>query len=88
MSRRAARGFEDLAFTIDCSPQPQAFAPDHDRHLVEVPLGAWPWAKPTKVAGEGRPEFEDPPPNRLVGNLEAALPQELLHVAVAHVSRR
>src|SRR5215207_2657965 len=74
---------QDLALAIDRSPQPQTLASDHDRHLVEVPLGAWPGTKPAEVASESWPEFEDPAPNRLIRHVEPALGQELLHVAVA-----
>src|SRR5215211_7677290 len=56
---------QDLALAVDGSPQPQAFAPNHDRHFVEVPLVAWPGTKPTEVASESWPELEDPAPNRL-----------------------
>src|SRR5918993_139661 len=51
---------QDLALAVDRSPQPQALASDHDSHLVEVPLRAWPGPKPTEVASESwchRPRF-------------------------------
>src|SRR3954452_20181359 len=80
---RLHEGVQDLALTIDGSPQPQAFAPDHDSHFVEMPPGAWLGTKPTEVARESWPELENPAPNCLVGHIEAALGQELFHVAVA-----
>ena len=51
---------QDLALAVDRSPQPKALAPDHDPHLVEVPLAAWPWTKSTEVASESWPELQDP----------------------------
>src|SRR3954462_1550830 len=80
---RLHEGVQDLALTIDGSPQPQAFAPNHDSHFVEMPPGAWLGTKPTEVARESWPELENPAPNCLVGHIEAALGQELFHVAVA-----
>ena len=52
-------------------------------HLVEVPLRAWPGTKPTEVAGESWPELQNPAPDCFIGDVEPALGQELLHVAVA-----
>src|SRR5215217_6090010 len=49
----------------------------------EVPPVAWPGAEPTEVASESWPELENPAPNRLIGHVEPALRQELLHVAIA-----
>jgi hypothetical protein len=68
---------------VDCAPQPQARASDHDRHLVEMPLRAWLGTKPTEVAGESWPELQNPAPDCFIGDVEPALGQELLHVAVA-----
>src|SRR5215203_6017064 len=53
-----------------------------DHHLVQVPGVRRPWSQPSQVARKSRSELEDPPPDRLVGNLEAALRQEFLDVAV------
>src|SRR5829696_9868119 len=74
---------QDLALAVDGSPQPQPLASNHDRHLVEVPLGAWTRPKPAQVASESWPELESPAPNRLIGDVEPALGQEFLHVSVA-----
>ena len=39
--------------------------------------------KPTEVAGESWPELQNPAPDCFIGDVEPALGQELLHVAVA-----
>src|SRR5215204_1378738 len=83
IAARLHKHVQDLALAVDRSPQPQAFACDHDRHFVEVPLVAWPGTKPTEVAGESWPELQNPAPNGLVGHVEPALGQEFLHIAVA-----
>src|SRR5829696_7790674 len=74
---------QDLALAVDRAPQPQALASDHDSHLVEVPVGAWPGTKPAEVASESWPELENPAPNRLIRHVEPALGQELFHISVA-----
>jgi len=57
---------QDLALAVDGAPQPQAFAPDHNRHFVEVPPRAGSRTKPTEVASESWPELENPAPDRLM----------------------
>jgi hypothetical protein len=83
VSARLHQKVQDLPLAVDRAPQPQALASDRDRHLVEVPLRARPGTKPAEVASESWPELEDPAPNRLIRQVEPALGQELLHVAVA-----
>src|SRR5207245_10879058 len=56
---------------------------DANDHLVEMPPVARAWAPPSKPSGEPGPELQNPPPHRFIGNLQAALGQEILHVAVA-----
>jgi hypothetical protein len=50
--------------------------PDH--HLVEVPAVAWARAGPSQPSCDPGPEFQNPAPYRLIGNLHAALGQEIL----------
>src|SRR5215217_4131567 len=61
---------QDLALAVDGSPQPQAFAPNHDRHFVEVPLVAWPGTKLTEVASESWPELARPADLRVSEQLQ------------------
>jgi hypothetical protein len=35
---------QNLAFVVDGAPEPGAFPPDDDRHLIEVPMIAGPGA--------------------------------------------
>src|SRR5207248_1717668 len=74
---------ENLALVIDGAPQVHPFAGDANHHLIEVPPVARSWAAPSKPAGEPGPELQNPPPHRFIGNLEASLGEEFLHVAVA-----
>ena len=48
-----------------------------------MPLAAWQWSLGAQVSRELQPELQDPSPDRLVRNIEAAFCQEFLDVAVA-----
>ncbi len=74
---------ENLALVIDGAPQVHPFASNPDHHLVEVPAIARAWAGPSKPSGKTGPELQNPAPHRLIGNLQAALGQEIFNVAVA-----
>ena len=74
---------ENLALVIDGSSQVHPFAGDANHHLLEVPPVAWSWAAPSKPAGEPGPELQNPPPHGFIGNLQAPLGQEILHIAIA-----
>src|SRR5271156_3191944 len=51
---------ENLALVVDCPPEPEPFAADQDRHLVEMPLGGWPMTSAAKFPGEQLPELQHP----------------------------
>ena len=53
------------------------------QQLIQVPPACRSGPQPTEVAGEHGAELQDPAPNDLVRALDAALGQELLHIAVA-----
>jgi hypothetical protein len=65
------------------APQIHAPAADRDDHLIQVPGVGRPGPQPAQVAGESRPELEHPSSVRLVGDVEPALGEEFLDVAVA-----
>jgi hypothetical protein len=68
---------------IDGAPQVHPFASNPDYHLVEVPSVARAWAAPPQLSCDPGPEFQHPAPHRLIGNLQAALGEKFLNVAVA-----
>ena len=72
-----------LTLVIDGAPQVHPFASNPDYHLVEVPSVARAWAAPPQLSCDPGPEFQHPAPHRLIGNLQAALGQQVLDVAVA-----
>src|SRR3981189_1538023 len=74
---------ENLALVVDGAPQVHPLAGNPDYHLVEVPSVARAWAAPPQLARDPGPEFQHPAPHRLIGNLQAALVEKFLNVAVA-----
>ena len=53
---------------------------DPDEHLVEVPLITWPGSATAKTVGKALAKFPAPSPYRLVGEGDASLSQDQLHV--------
>src|SRR5947207_1572708 len=74
---------ENLALVIDGAPQIHPLAGDANDHLVELPPVARTWARPLEPAGKSGPELQNPAPHRLIGDIESAFSEELLHVPVA-----
>jgi hypothetical protein len=68
---------------IDTAPQVHPLAPGANYHLVELLSIARAWAASSKPAGKAGPELQNPPRHRFMGNLQASLGQQLLHVPVA-----
>jgi hypothetical protein len=52
-------------------------------HLIEMPLRRWPRASTAKFSGEQWPELQHPWPHRLVGDIQTALREQILDVAIA-----
>ena len=74
---------EDLAFVVDRTPEPESPTHDHHGHLIEVPSRRWPRASAAKFSREQRPELQDPSPHRFVGDIQTALREQILDVAIA-----
>src|SRR5262249_8657893 len=74
---------EDLTLMIDGAPQVHPLASDSDHHLVQMPSLARAAAALPQFARDHRAELQNPAPHCLVGDIEATLRQEILHVAVA-----
>jgi len=45
---------QNLAFIVNGAPKPVTFSPDHDDHLVEVPMIAGPRSTPAQVGSNGK----------------------------------
>ena len=74
---------EDLAFMVDGTPEIHACTGDPDHHLVQMPSIAWPRPTPAQPSRNRRAELQHPTPHRFIGDVEPALGQQFLHVAVA-----
>ena len=83
LRRRLNQHVENLAFVIDGAPQVHPLAGNPDHHLVQLPPVARAWAGPPQLSCDPGPELQNPAPHRLIGNLQAALGEEFLNVAVA-----
>ena len=77
------KDFENLALMIDRAPQVHMLAGDPDDHLVEMPAIARPRTAAPQPSCDNRPEFQHPAAHRLVRDIEPALREKLLHIAVA-----
>src|SRR5437868_13153453 len=77
------KDFENLALIIDRAQQVHMLVGDPDDHLVEMPSIARPRTAAPQPACDNRPEFQHPAAHRLVRDIEPALCEKLLHIAVA-----
>src|SRR4051794_15682701 len=80
---RLDQDVEDLALLIDSPPQIHAPAGDPYDHLIQMPAIARMWSPLPQPSRKERSEFQDPAPDRLVGQVEPAFGKELLDIAVA-----
>jgi hypothetical protein len=74
---------QDLAPTVDGLPQGHTPTLDRDHHLAQVPGCGRSGSQSALVGGKRRPEFENPPADRLIGDVESALGQEFLNISMA-----
>ena len=74
---------EDLAFGIDGAPEIHPPATDRHDHFVEVPGRVRPAAPAAQISGDQRAEVVDPPPDGFVGDDDAPLGQQILHIPEA-----
>src|SRR4029077_7976738 len=74
---------ENLAFLVNCAPEPETPARNRHGHLVETPPRRRPVTSMAKLSGEQRPEFQNPSPHRFVGDIQTALRKQILDVAIA-----
>ena len=58
-------------------------AGDPDGHSVEMPAITRPRTAPSQRPGDRRSEFEHPAAHALIGNIEPALGEQLLNIAIA-----
>jgi hypothetical protein len=74
---------EHNAILIDGAPEIMLHTLDPKEHLVQVPLISWSRPAATQVIGESRAKFLAPASHGFVGDDDAALSQDQLHIAQA-----
>jgi hypothetical protein len=74
---------EDVVVLVDSAPEVMAPAIDGQKDLIQVPLVTWLGASVLQLIGVRLPKLQTPLADGLVGHRDAALEQDLLHVAVA-----
>ena len=83
LRRRCTSRSRTLALAVHRSPQPELLAADHHGHLVEMPLRSGAGATAAKLSSKKRSELQYPASDGLVGDLQAALREQFLNVAIA-----
>jgi hypothetical protein len=74
---------EDDPLLVHRPPEPVLLPLALQLHLVAVPRVAWSGTAPPHPVGEGLPDLPAPPTDGLVADLDPALGQQFLHVAIA-----
>src|SRR3954452_2977821 len=69
---RLDQDIKDLAVLVDGAPQIHASAGNAHDHLIQMPAIAWTWSLLPQPSRKERSEFQDPAPNRFVGQVEPA----------------
>jgi hypothetical protein len=74
---------EDLALTIDGSPEMYSSALDRDHHLIQVPGTSRSRSQTPRVAGKAWTKFQHPPADRLIRDPKSPVSQQLFDIPVA-----
>ena len=74
---------QNLALIVDGTPQPMAPTVNNEDHFIEMPIVAGRWSHMAQVASDRGTKFEEPAPYALVGNIEAPLGKQILHISKA-----
>src|SRR6516165_3062058 len=74
---------EDVVVLVDSTPQVMTFAIDCEKHLIEMPFVPWLGASTLQPIRIILPKLQTPLADGFMGDVDAALKQELLHVAIA-----
>ncbi len=80
VSSRLNQNIQDLARTINGTPQVQFLAPDRDKHFVQMLLAIGSWSAAPNLSGIGGSEFQNPAPNALIGNTKTAFGEKVLDI--------
>src|SRR5215510_2011232 len=73
---------EHVIVLIHGAPQVMALTIDRPKHLIQVPFVTWLGASTLQLIGVVLPKLQTPLADGFMGDVDAALKQEFLHVAV------
>ena len=71
-----------MVVLVDSAPEVMALAMDGQKDLVQMPLVTWLGASVLQLIGVLLPKLQTPLADGLMGHVDTALEEELLHVAV------
>src|SRR5215468_5955228 len=74
---------EDVVVLVDRTPEVMTLTMNREKYLIQVPLVTWLRASVLQLIRVALPKFQTPLADGFVGHRDAALEQDLLHVAVA-----
>ena len=74
---------QNFALVVDRAPQIHPIVANADDHFIQMPSRAWSRALASKSPRESGPKLQHPASDGFVRNVETALREQLLHIAVA-----
>jgi hypothetical protein len=74
---------ENLAFVVNCAPEPELLARNSYGHLIEMPTQCWPRASTAKFSGEQWAELQNPSPHRFLGDIQTTFRKQIFDVPIA-----
>src|SRR5262249_27096003 len=73
---------QHVVVLVDSAPQVMALAIDRQKDFIKMPFVSWLGASTLQLIGVVLPKFQTPLTDGFMGDVDAALEQELLHVAI------
>jgi len=74
---------EDVVVLVDSAPQVMALPVDRQKHLIQVSFVAWLGASTLQLIRVILPKLQTPLADGFMGDVDAALEQQLLDIAIA-----
>jgi hypothetical protein len=74
---------ENIAFCVNCPPEPEFLSADRDGYLIDVPLVVWLWSVPANAVGKMTAKAIDPKTNGFPADNYATLAKKVFHIRCA-----
>ena len=81
------KDIQHLALAVHCPPKIHPSSVYGDKNFVQMPAAIRPGSKAPQLSGIGPSELQRPAPYRLIGDINAALGEQVLDVAKANTKR-